>query len=65
MAAKADDDLQKHTLNLYKGDMDELRTLFPDAEPTKLIRELVRGLIKQTRAQSPQALADLKIKVDL
>lgn len=56
----AKDDFQKHTLNLYRGDFDELRALFPDTEPSTLVRELVRNCIKQTKSQDPDALAQLK-----
>lgn len=47
-------DLQKHTLNLYRGDFEELRMLFPKVETSTLIRELVRDCIVRTKANDPE-----------
>lgn len=47
-------DLQKHTLNLYRGDWEELRVLFPDTETSVLIRELVHSCIANTKAADPE-----------
>ena len=49
MPAKAKEDLQKHTLNLYKGDFEELCALFPDIKPSILVREIVRDCIVKHR----------------
>lgn len=46
--------LQKHTLNLYEGEFDELKTLFPAVEPSVLVRELVHDCIKNAKANDPQ-----------
>jgi hypothetical protein len=55
-------DLQKHTLNLYRGDWDELRALYPNTETSTLIREIVRSCIINTKAADPEVT---KINVDV
>lgn len=57
-------DLQKHTLNLYAGDMEELRALFPKTEPSTLIRELVRDCIVRIKSGDPQ-MPKLNLEVKL
>jgi hypothetical protein len=57
--------LQKHTLNLFEGDMEELRDLYPDVDPTVLIRNLVRQCIKQAKSQDPAGVDKLKLPVNL
>lgn len=62
MPASEHDNLQKHTLNLYRGDMDKLRDYFPKAEPSRIIRELVRNLINETEGDTASA-PDLGIQI--
>jgi len=57
-------DLQKHTLHLFAGDFDELRSLFPDIEPSRVVRELVRTCIERKKAAEPP-LPQLKTEVHL
>lgn len=56
---KSDEELQKHTLNLYQGDMDELRRLFPGVEPSIIIRKLVRSCIENARGAPPELNLDI------
>lgn len=57
-------DLQKHTLNLYRGDWDELRSLFPTVETSVLIRELVHSCIVNTKAGDPErGKIDVEVKL--
>lgn len=56
------DDLQKHTLNLFRGDYDKLQQLFPDTGAGPIIRQLVRGFIVRTEAD---ATADAEVEVRL
>jgi hypothetical protein len=62
MPKKADADLQKHTLNLYAGDMEALRVLFPRAEPTVIIRDVIHDLIVRGRANDP-SVENLKVEI--
>jgi hypothetical protein len=39
--------LQKHTLNLYRGDFDRLQSVYPDIPAGKVIRRIVRGYIER------------------
>jgi hypothetical protein len=57
-------DLQKHTLNLYKGDLDELRTLFPNAEPTVIVRDLVHAAVVAERSKQPKPqISGVEVKI--
>lgn len=57
-------DLQKHTLNLHRGDMEKLRQLFPKSEPTVIIRELVRSCIVHAEGE-PAELPPMDVKLNL
>lgn len=56
------EDLQKHTLNLYPGDYDRLRLLFPDIGAGAVIRRLVRKFLDQTEGQAVE-VDNLEIKL--
>jgi len=51
MPKKSKEGLTKHTLFLFEGDMDELRTLHPHQSAAEIIRALVRSYIKSVRAK--------------
>jgi hypothetical protein len=36
-----DRQVKKHTINLYEGDLDELRYAYPDIAPSVIIRKLI------------------------
>jgi hypothetical protein len=44
------EDLQKVTLNLFRGDYETLQALFPDNGAGPIIRQLVRDFIARTEA---------------
>lgn len=52
-------ELKKHTLFLFDGDYDRLRDLFPEADPAKVIRHLVRDLIERTEGKKPDVQIEL------
>lgn len=52
MPKKSEVPLQKHTLNLYAGDFEELCTIYPNIKPSNLVRELVRNTILRTKANT-------------
>lgn len=39
------EDLQKHTMNFYAGDFDRIRALWPDQEPSVIIREAIHAMV--------------------
>jgi len=49
MALRSTEKLQKHTLNLYAGDFDELQNMFPEVGASVAIRTLVRNYIESKR----------------
>lgn len=53
MPKRSLDALQKHTLNLYEGDFDKITALFPDMQPSVVVRELVRSTIERHEAAAP------------
>lgn len=50
MAKPKQEELQKHTLNLRRGDMDALAVLFPRSSPSVMIRRLVSRYIDRVSA---------------
>lgn len=57
-----EEELQKHTLNLFSGDYDKLRSMFPDVGAGAIIRRIVRAYLEQTEGKRPD---DLKVEIDL
>lgn len=58
-----DEGLQKHTLNLFEGDYDKLRSLYPDVGAGAIIRRLVRKYIEQVEATGGSIDAKVEIKI--
>lgn len=58
-----EDGLQKHTLNLYPGDYQKLRELYPDVGAGAIIRRLVRKYIEQVEATGGSIDAKVEIKI--
>lgn len=52
MARSKDHEIQKHTLNLRAGDMDALRVLLPNREPSVVVRQLLSRFVDQLRNQA-------------
>lgn len=50
MAKKAEEDLTKHTLNLFPGDYSRLQELYPDIGAGPVIRRLVRDFLDKIEA---------------
>lgn len=55
--------LQKHTLNLYEGDYDKLRSFYPDVGAGAVIRRIVRRYIEQVEATGGSIDAKVEIKI--
>ncbi len=45
-----DEQLSKHTLNLFEGDYEKLRSFYPDVGAGAVIRRIVRRYIEQVEA---------------
>lgn len=59
---KADEKLTKHTLNLYEGDYETLRTWYPEIGAGVIIRNIVRKYINNIKAGSEK---QVNVDVDL
>jgi len=54
------EELQKHTLHLYRGDYSKLQEMFPNQGAAVVIRKLVRMKLNEINARAKQ---DVEIKV--
>lgn len=52
MARAKDHNLQKHTINLRAGDMDALRAMLPNREPSLVLRQLLSNFVDNLRKKS-------------
>jgi hypothetical protein len=60
---KDDEGLQKHTLNLYEGDYEKIRLLYPDVGAGAIIRRIVRRFIEQVEVTGTSIDAKVEIKI--
>ena len=51
-----DEELQKHTLNLYAGDYAKLQQFYPDTGAAVIIRKLVRWQVSQIESKGTSVL---------
>lgn len=58
-----DENLQKHTLNLFAGDMEKLQGYYPDVGASVVIRKIVRAYLDQIEAQPEEPQAEVEIKI--
>lgn len=63
MARPKDDDLQKHTLNLFRGDYEKIQALFPDVGAGPIIRRILRRFIEKT--EMGEVSTDPNVEVNL
>lgn len=56
-------ELQKHTLNLFPGDYEKLRELFPDVGASTIIRRIVRSFINQIEEKGTASVADIDVNI--
>lgn len=65
---KDDVPLQKHTLNLFKGDFEKLQSWYSALGASKIVRELVRAQVRRVEEdlanKRPPTVAELDISVD-
>jgi hypothetical protein len=61
---KAEEELEKVTLNMYRGDMDRLREFYPDIGASAMVRRLVRRFIVQVEKEGgPRIDTEVEIKI--
>lgn len=56
------DNLQKVTLNLVRGDFDKIKDLFPDNGAGEVIRQLVHDFISRVEAVE-QSAPDVEVRL--
>jgi len=52
MPKDKDINLQKHTLNLRRGDFDAMGNLFPKLGPSKAVRQLISAFVNKNSTKS-------------
>lgn len=60
---KDNQELSKHTLNLYLGDYEKLRSFYPDVGAGAVIRRIVRRYIEQIEVNGGSIDAKVEIKI--
>jgi len=53
------DELQKHTLNLFAGDYERLQLLYPDHGAGPIIRSVIRKFIEQCESAGATPITNL------
>lgn len=60
---KNEEELHKHTLNLFEGDYDKIASLYPDVGAAVVIRKIIRDFInrveKAAEGHAPSVEIDL------
>ena len=56
---KPNSDFQKHTLNLFRGDFEKLRVLYPNLESSLVLRTILRKHI--TEVEGGKETVEIKI----
>ena len=56
-------ELQKHTVNLYAGDFDKLSTLFPNADKSTVLRNILHDFIAKIEAGSVKELPQVEVSL--
>lgn len=63
MARKAEDQLHKHTMNFFAGDIEKIADLYPDVGASVIIRRLVRDFVERVSAQNASAVVKTEVKL--
>lgn len=58
-----EEELQKHTLNLFAGDYERLRCLFPDIGAGAVVRRLVRSFLEKTEGNTSVDIDNVEVKI--
>ena len=66
MKRKEEPPIQKHCLNLYKGDYEKMQTLYATRiGAAKVIRDIIRAHIRSIEEQAAQRVRRTAIELDL
>lgn len=61
--AKAESELQKHTLNLFPGDYAKLQQFYPDIGAATIIRRIVRKFVEQIEERGEAVEAEINVNL--
>lgn len=61
--ANEERELQKHTLNLFKGDYEKLQSYYPDLGAAAVIRRIIDTYIKQLEEPSDVSKLNIQLKL--
>lgn len=57
------DELTKHTLNLFEGDYEKIRSYYPDLGAAVIIRRVLRAFVEQIESKGTSLDAKVEIKL--
>lgn len=57
------EELQKHTLNLYAGDYERIQSYYPDVGAAVIIRRVLRNFIEQIEKGNTSIEANVEINI--
>lgn len=61
---REDAPLQKHTLRLYKGDFEKLKTIYPDkGMPTLVLRRMLRAYLRKIESGTTNRVPESDIDI--
>jgi hypothetical protein len=63
MVKKVEEELSKHTLNLFSGDYNRLQELYPDIGAGPIIRRLVRDYLSKVEAARPPLTVKEQVQI--
>ncbi len=58
-----DHDLTKHTLNLYAGDYEKIRLLYPEVGAGLVIRRVIRQFLDKIESNTEEAQVNEMVKL--
>lgn len=58
---REEEETQKHTLHLFKGDFEQLQRLYPELGASVIIRRLVRKKLEEMNGK----MKEIKVEVDI
>lgn len=58
-----DENLTKHTMNLFAGDYAKLQQYYPDIGAATIIRRVIRAFVNQIEEKGADVVAEIDVKI--